>query len=224
MTTLDDDARGPFRILICDDHRVLTDALAIALSRDPELSLAAPPMATPEEAIERSAELQPDVVLMDVTFGRPMDGIEATRRVKEVSPQTHVIVMTANRTDRLVVEALEAGASALLTKTEGLDVMIDAAKASARGEAAMDPRILAGILARVARQRAGTKEAEARGDLLSDRERQVLELLMQGLGTRDIARRLVLSPLTVQTHVRNILRKLRVRSRLEAVAMLRREE
>ena len=221
---MDDIARGSIRLLICDDHRLLTDAMAIALSHDADLSLATPPVATPEEAIERSAEVRPDVVIMDVTFGGAMDGIQATRRIKEVSPETHVVVMTANRTERLVVEALEAGASALLPKSEGLDAMLEAAKAAARGETAMDPGILAGILSRVARERAGTQEQAARGERLTGREREILDLLMQGLRTRDIAERLFLSPLTVQTHVRNILRKLRVRSRLEAVAMVRREE
>jgi DNA-binding NarL/FixJ family response regulator len=188
------------------------------VDHDPELVLIAPPFNHPNDAIDVCAEEHPDVVLMDVTFEEQMTGIEATRRIKNVSPETMVVIMTAHREEALLVEALEAGASGILSKTEGVDAVLAAAKAAARGEMLMDPTTLAPILARVARERAERRGTSELVDKLTGRERDVLRLLTQGLRNEDIGVQLFISPLTVQTHIRNILSKLGVRSRLEAVA------
>jgi NarL family two-component system response regulator LiaR len=216
--TLNDAAQEPFRLLICDDHRILTDTLKVVVDHDPELVLIAPPFNHPNDAIDVCADEHPDVVLMDVTFEEQMTGIEATRRIKNVSPETMVVIMTAHREEALLVEALEAGASGILSKTEGVDAVLAAAKAAARGEMLMDPATLAPILARVARERAERRGTSELVDKLTGRERDVLRLLTQGLRNEDIGVQLFISPLTVQTHIRNILSKLGVRSRLEAVA------
>jgi DNA-binding NarL/FixJ family response regulator len=206
-------------LLICDDHKVLTDALSMVVGVDESLRLVAPPVHTPEEGVVLASEQLPDVVLMDIMFkGSEMTGIEATRRIKERSPSTKVIVMTAHDEDRLMVEAVEAGASGFLSKDLPADEILRATKAAADGEVLIDPATLTRLLAQVAREREEQRDAMALLDDLTERERQILQLLAQGKRNDDIASELFISPQTVQTHVRNILGKLRVHSKLEAVA------
>ena len=205
-------------LLICDDHKVLTDALATVVGLDDDLQLIAPPVHDPETAIELSAQHLPDVVLMDIVFKGGMSGIEATRRIKEISPATKVVIITAHDEDRLLVEAVEAGASGFLGKGEAVEEVLAAAKAAAEGEVLIDPATLTRLLAQVAREREAHREATTLLDDLTDREREILQLLAEGMRNEGIATKLFISPQTVQTHVRNILGKLRVHSKLEAVA------
>ncbi|HTG48509.1 MAG TPA: response regulator transcription factor [Actinomycetota bacterium] len=206
-------------LLLCDDHKVLTDALATVVGLDDELMLVAPPVHTAEDGVRLAEEHLPDVVLMDIVFrGGGISGIEATRRIKEASPSTNVVIMTAHDDDRLMVEAVEAGASGFLSKDEAAEDLLAAAKSAAEGEVLIDPATLTRLLAQVSRQREEERDAlRLLGDL-TERERQILGLLARGMRNDDIARELFISPQTVQTHVRNILGKLRVHSKLEAVA------
>jgi DNA-binding NarL/FixJ family response regulator len=215
---LDDAPERPIRLLICDDHRILTDTLETVVEGDESLELISHPLHSPDDAIRIAGERQPDVVLMDVEFRGEMNGIEATRRIKEVSPETKVVVMTAHEDERLMVEAVEAGASGFLRKTEGVDELIGALKSAAAGEILVDPEALARLLPLMAKEREAKREAEEKLGLLTDREREILELLAVGLRNDDIGERLSISPQTVQTHVRNMLGKLGVHSKLEAVA------
>ncbi len=205
-------------LLICDDHKILTDALAMVVERDPALTMVAAPVHDPESAIAICAEHLPDVVLMDIVFKGEMNGIEATRKIKEVSPSTKVVIMTAHDDERLLVEAVEAGASGFLGKDEAAGEVLAAAKAAADGEVLIDPTVLTRLLHQVSREREARRDAQALLTDLTDREREILQLLAEGLRNDDIAAKLFISPQTVQTHVRNILGKLRVHSKLEAVA------
>jgi DNA-binding NarL/FixJ family response regulator len=205
-------------LLICDDHRVLTDALAIVVGLDAGLELVAPPVQDAQSAIDLCAEFLPDVVLMDVDLKSAMSGIDATRAIKENSPATKVIIMTAHDDDRLLVDAVEAGASGFLSKDDAAEAVLAAVKSAAEGEVLIDPGTLARLLPQVAREREQQRDALALLGDLTDREREILTLLAQGMRNEDIATQLYISPQTVQTHVRNILGKLRVHSKLEAVA------
>jgi DNA-binding NarL/FixJ family response regulator len=206
-------------LLIADDHKILTDALVMVVERDPSLRMVAPPVHTAEEAVEISRRERPEVVLMDIVFKGGIDGIEATRRIKEASPATKVVIMTAHDDERLLVDAVEAGASGFLGKDEAADEVLAAAKAAADGEVLIDPATLTRLLHQVAREREARRDAMALFDALTEREREVLGLLAEGLRNDDIAHRLFISPQTVQTHVRNLLAKLGVHSKLEAVAL-----
>jgi len=208
----------PVRLLICDDHKILTDALSTVVGLDDGLELVAPPVHNPEAAIGLCAEHLPDVVLMDIDFKGSMSGIEATRLIKEASPSTKVVIMTAHDEDRLLIEAVEAGASGFLGKDEAAEEVLSAAKAAADGEVLIDPETLARLLPHVTREREAQRGALVLLDDLTDREREILSLLAEGMRNDDIASKLYISPQTVQTHVRNILGKLRVHSKLEAVA------
>ena len=210
---------GVVSLLICDDHKILTDALATMVGLDAGLSLVAPPVHTAEEAIVLAKEHLPDVVLMDIVFkSGGMGGIQATRAIKDASPATKVVVMTAHDEDRLLVEAVEAGASGFLSKDEAADQVLAAVKAAADGEVLIDPTTLTRLLAQVSREREEQRDALKLLDDLTEREREILSLLATGIRNEDIAKQLFISPQTVQTHVRNILGKLRVHSKLEAVS------
>jgi DNA-binding NarL/FixJ family response regulator len=204
-------------LLICDDHRLLTDTLTSVVSHEPTVRLL-PPVHSSEEAVELVREHHPDVVLMDIEFRGAMSGIEATRHIKQMSPATQVVVMTAHEDERLLVEAVEAGASGFLRKTEGVDELMGAIRAAAAGEILVDRVALARLLPQVARERERRRDAQLLLSQLTDREREILVLLSEGLRNDDIAARLFISPQTVQTHVRNLLGKLGVLSKLEAVA------
>ncbi len=206
-------------LLICDDHKILTDALTTVVGLDPELEMIGPAVHDPQGAVDLATERLPDVVLMDIVFkGGGMTGIEATRKIKEASPSTKVVIMTAHDDERLLVEAVEAGASGFLSKEEAATEIMGAVKAAADGEVLIDPATLTRLLAQVAREREAQRGAQALLDDLTEREREILQLLAEGMRNDGIAKKLFISPQTVQTHVRNILGKLRVHSKLEAVA------
>jgi DNA-binding NarL/FixJ family response regulator len=206
-------------LVICDDHRTLTDALATVVRLDDGLRLAGEPVHDPASAVALVSQTSPDVVLMDIVFkGDAMSGIDATRQIKEVSPTTKVLIMTAHDEDRLLVEAVEAGASGFLGKGEAAQELLSAAKAAADGDVLIDPVTLPRLLAQVSREREAQRDAQVLLDELTGREREILGLLAQGMRGDDIAAQLFISPQTVQTHVRNILAKLGVHSKLEAVA------
>lgn len=214
------DADRPVTLLICDDHKILTDSLSMVVERDEQLRFVAPPVHDPERALELCGEHFPDVVLMDVEFKKGgMSGIEATRRIKEASPATNVVIMTAHDDERLLVEAVEAGASGFLGKDEPADEVLRSVKAAAEGEVLIDPATLARLLHQVTKEREQTREVQALFATLTDREWDILRHLARGRRNDDVAATLFISPQTVHTHVRNLLGKLGVHSKLEAVAL-----
>jgi DNA-binding NarL/FixJ family response regulator len=206
------------RLLICDDHKILTDALSMVVGLDSVLEMVAPPVHDPETAIALCAEHLPDVVLMDIMFKGGMSGIDATHQIKLNSPSTNVVIMTAHDDERLLVDAVEAGASGFLSKDKAAEEVLAAVKAAADGEVLIDPTSLTRLLAQVAREREQARGAQELLNDLTDREREILQLLAEGVRNDEIATRLFISAQTVQTHVRNILGKLRVHSKLEAVS------
>jgi DNA-binding NarL/FixJ family response regulator len=215
----DDGRPATIKLVICDDHRVLTDALALIVRGEPDLTLVSDPVQDPDDAIELCRQHHPHVVLMDLVLNARLNGIEATREIKGITPETHVVIMTGQPDDRSLVAAVEAGASGFLNKTTALDQVVESVRAAAEGEILIDPGTLTRVLATLARDREARQDTDRLLGLLTEREREILDLLSQGQRNEDIAGNLFISPQTVQTHVRNILRKLRVHSKLEAVAL-----
>jgi DNA-binding NarL/FixJ family response regulator len=211
-------------LLICDDHKTLTDALAMVVERDATLRLVAEPVHDAGRAVDLCLEHRPNVVLMDIEFKTGIDGIEATRRIKRSAPATKVVIMTAHDDERRLVEAVEAGASGFFGKDEPADEVLSAAKAAAEGEVLIDPSTLARLLHQVTKERDERRTVLARFATLTEREREILRHVAQGRRNDDIAATLFISPQTVQTHVRNVLGKLEVHSKLEAVALAVRHE
>ena len=205
-------------LLICDDHKLLTDSLAMVVAAERDITMVSQPVADPDLAVELCRAHRPDVVLMDVEFRVRTNGFEATRRIKEGSPSTNVIIMTASDDESALVSGVEAGAAGFLNKTEAVDEVLAAVRAAKEGEVLIDPRLLARALQMVARDRETRRQAELLIGQLTERELEVLRLLAQGIRNDGIAGQLFISQQTVQTHVRNILAKLRVHSKLEAVS------
>jgi len=205
-------------LLIADDHRLLTDSLAMVVEGESDIELVSDPVDDPAAAIDLVRAHRPDVVLMDVSFkGALMNGFDATRRIKETSPATNVIIMTASDDESSLVQGVESGAAGFLNKTEAVDEVLDAVRGAAEGEVLIDPVMLSRALQHVAKDREEQRRAGQLLGQLTERELEVLRLLAQGIRNDGIAERLFISQQTVQTHVRNILAKLRVHSKLEAV-------
>jgi len=206
-------------LLICDDHRLLTDALVNIVGFDDGIKLVADPVDNGQDAIALCAEHRPDVVMMDIDLRGDLDGIEATRRIKKVSPLTNVVVVSGQRRPTVLVEAVEAGAAGFLDKNTAVDDLLATIRAAAAGEVLVDPAVLASLLPRLAAERQSTQDVNARLARLTAREREVLGLMAAGCRNDAIAARLVISTPTVRTHAQNILLKLGVHSQLEAVAL-----
>ena len=204
------------RVLVADDQRVVREGLEMLLRLLPEIEVVGT-ASDGEEAVTLAGRLRPDVVLMDL--GMPhCDGVEATRRLRELQPGTHVIVLTTYADDRSVVGALRAGARGFLTKDAGADEIERALRAVMRGEAAIDPAVQHHVVAAVAGSASAETPEESIPDGLTPREAEVMSLIAAGLSNAEIADRLVITEATVKSHVNHLFGKTGVRDRAQAVA------
>ncbi len=205
------------RVLVADDHLIFRDGLRALLSSVPDAELVGE-AATGEEAVALASSLQPDLVLMDLQMP-DLNGIEATRRILRDSPHIRVLVVTMFEDDSSVLAAMRAGARGFLLKGATHSEMARAIRAVGEGEAIFSPAIAARLMEYFASFRPAAMPQVF--PELSDREREVLDLIAQGHQNPDIAMRLVLSPKTVRNHVTNILSKLQVADRSEAMIRAR---
>ena len=203
------------RLLIVDDQTVIRDGLVTICERLPDVEVVGT-AADGEEAIRCVAELVPDVVLMDLRMPR-MDGIEATRHIRDHHPDTHVVVLTTFSDDESITGALAAGALGYLTKDAGRDDLRRALDAAGRGQALLDPAVHA-RLTTLAQQHPPGHRSGVPPDGLTVREAEVLTHIGRGLSNREIAATLYLSQATVKTHVNRIFAKTGSRDRAQAVA------
>jgi DNA-binding NarL/FixJ family response regulator len=194
------------RVLIADDHGVIRDGLGRLIAGLPDMEVVAT-ASDGEEAIDRARAAEPDVILMDLDMPK-LDGIEATRRVLAERPTTAVLVLTSFSDRPRILGALEAGASGYLLKDVAADEVAEGIRAAARGESPLDPRAARTVL--TARHEPDPMAA------LSDREREVLTLLLEGLPNKLIARRLEITEKTVKSHLTRIFREIGVTDRTQA--------
>jgi DNA-binding NarL/FixJ family response regulator len=206
---------GPARVLIVDDHEVLAASLAQVLDQEPDLTVVGA-AGTLAKARALLATETPDVVLLDHRMPDG-DGVEAIPGLLALRPQASIVVLTATTADHVLVAAIEGGASGFVSKTRGLGEVTGAVRAAAAGESVISPEMLARLLPRLHR-----REAEPR-DKLTEREREVLQLLAEGLSNAAIAERLFVSVHTVRNHVANLSTKLGAHSKLEALSIAVRE-
>lgn len=197
------------RILIADDHTILRQGLRLILGEDPEFVVVGE-AANGEEVVARALELVPDIVLMDVKMPG-VDGIEATRRIRAALPQVRILMLTVSDTDQDLFGALKAGAKGYLLKNAEACEVLEALHRVCAGQAILPPTLAARVLDEFA---APAQVPEP----LTRRETEIIRLITQGLGNKEIAAVLSLSENTVKTHVRHILDKLLLRSRAEAAA------
>jgi DNA-binding NarL/FixJ family response regulator len=196
------------RILIADDHNVLREGLCALLEQEPDMEVVGG-AADGQEAIEKTRELSPDVVVMDI--GMPdLNGIDATRQIVADLFTARVLCLSVHRERQLVQAMLQAGASGYLLKTSARKELIDAVRTVASGETYLSPPIASDVLARHVRGE-GTGKSGAFA-VLTEREREVLQLIAQGLHTKIIADHMHISPKTVLAHRENCMRKLEIDS------------
>ncbi len=207
----------PVRVLLVDDDDLMRAGLTAVLSSDKRIDVVGE-ASDGRAAVERAIELRPDVVLMDVRMPG-LDGIAATRELLAVSPDVRVVVLTTFEQDDYIFGALSAGASGFLLKRTRPEELIAAIHTVAAGDSLLSPSVTRTVIQRLAGQPAPDAAAESRLDELTARERDVLELIARGLSNGEIAATLVIEESTVKTHVRHILRKLRLRDRVQAVIL-----
>lgn len=203
-------ADEPIRVLIVDDHAVVRSGLAAFLLAFDDLELVGEAR-DGDEAVRLCGQYQPDVVLMDLVMPG-MDGAAATQLIRQSCPQTQVVVLTSFKEEELVQHALQAGAIGYLLKGVQAGELAEAIRAAQRGRPTLSPEATQALI------HAATQPRKPGFDL-SEREREVLALLVKGLSNVEIAERLIISRSTAKYHVSNILSKLGVANRAEAVAL-----
>jgi NarL family two-component system response regulator LiaR len=201
---------SPIRVMIVDDHKMVRSGLAVFLKTFDDLGLVGE-AADGTEAIRLCAELQPDVVLMDLVMPG-MDGTTAIHAIRQAHPTIQIVALTSFAEQELVQRALQAGAIGYLLKNASIDELAEAIRAAHAGKPTLAPEAFQSLIA------ATTQKPDPVFGL-SDREREVLSLVVEGLNNSEIAERLVLSRSTVKTHVSNILSKLGVANRVEAAGL-----
>lgn len=198
-------------VLIVDDHEVVREGVRAFLEATPEFTVVGE-ADSGEQAVEIARELIPDVVLMDLVMPG-MDGVEATRKVKNASPRTQIVVLTSYHQDEHIFPALQAGAISYILKDIRMDELAQAIIRAARCEAMLHPRIAARVIQELNCAREDDINLYTE---LTDREVDVLKLIANGLANSEIAQELVISENTVKGHVSNILGKLQLADRTQA--------
>jgi len=202
------------RILVVDDHAVLREGMRNLLEREKDLEVVGEAN-DGEEAVRMVSELKPDLVLMDIVMPK-LTGVEATRRIKQISPATTVMILTAYSDTRYIVGLLEAGACGYLLKSARSHEIIRAIRAAHSGDSVLDPTVTKKLLQRVAGLAKETNKTEIK-DQLSTRENEILVLAAKGMSNKDIAKALSLSVRTVKAHLTNIFNKMGASCRTEAI-------
>jgi len=206
------ETRDRLTVLIADDHPLVREALHRALEGEEDIEVVAE-AGDGEEAVKLASELKPNVAVMDIVMPK-LNGIEATRKIKEIAPDTAILILTAYDDDEYVLGLLDAGAAGYLLKSARGRDLVGAIRAIRSGESVLHPKIIAKLLKRATIAPDGEHKAS---ELLSERESEVLKLVTSGMSNKEIAEKLFLSQRTVKAHLTSVFNKLNVASRSEAI-------
>jgi DNA-binding NarL/FixJ family response regulator len=205
----------PTRVLIVDDHQMFSSSLSVVLEAESDL-LVVGTANTLQQALAMVRSTLPDVVLLDQRLPEG-DGVAAIGDILAARPQASVVMVTGTATDHALVSAIEAGAAGFVEKTRGVAEVVAAVRSAAAGEALVSPKLLARLLPRLRRG------GHAEGPVLTEREREVLQHVAEGLSNAEIGERLSVSVHTVRNHIANISGKLGAHSKLEVLAIALRD-
>lgn len=201
------------RVALVDDHHIVRRGLQSFLKAFEDLVIVGE-AASGEEALKHIEEWLPDVVIMDLLMPGGMDGIEAIRRIHALTPHTRIVALTSYADDTRVVAALRAGAIGYVRKEADPDLLLASVRAAARGQSLLDPAVATIVMQELMRT---ANHADKHGTALTEREQNVLRQLALGRTNREIAQALTISEETVKTHVGNVLTKLQLAHRTQAV-------
>ena len=211
------------RVLVCDDHALFRRGLQMVLDQEEDLELVGE-ASDGVEVVTKAQELMPDVILMDVRMPK-RSGIEAASDIKEVLPHVKILMLTISDEEADLYEAIKAGASGYLLKEIPIEEVADAIRSVWAGQSRISPSMASKLLTEfAAMSKASAEKPQMPAPRLTEREMEVLRLVAQGLNNRDIAKKLFISENTVKNHIRNILEKLHLHSRMEAVVYAVREK
>nr|MDT0664514.1 response regulator transcription factor [Micromonospora sp. DSM 115978] len=214
---------NPIRVLVVDDHALFRRGLEMVLAQEADIEVVGE-AADGSEAVTMAVESAPDIVLMDVRMPR-RGGIDATSAIKEAVPSAKIVMLTISDEEADLYDAIKAGAMGYLLKEISIDEVATAIRAVYGGQSLISPSMASKLLTEFATM---IKKADDRPQLptprLTDREMEVLRLVAKGMNNRDIAKQLFISENTVKNHIRNILEKLQLHSRMEAVVYAVREK
>ncbi|HEU4527306.1 MAG TPA: response regulator transcription factor [Actinomycetota bacterium] len=210
-------------VLVCDDHALFRRGLEVVLGMEDDLELVGE-ASDGVEVVAKAQELMPDVILMDVRMPKK-SGIEAAAEIKEILPHVKILMLTISDEEADLYEAIKAGASGYLLKEIPIEEVADAIRSVWAGQSRISPSMASKLLTEFAAMSKATDEKPTMPTpKLTDREMEVLRLVAQGMNNRDIAKALYISENTVKNHIRNILEKLHLHSRMEAVVYAVREK
>jgi DNA-binding NarL/FixJ family response regulator len=213
----------PIRVLVVDDHALFRRGLQMVLEQEPDIEVVGE-ASDGSEAVEKSADTLPDIVLMDVRMPK-RGGIDACTAIHETVPSAKIIMLTISDEEADLYDAIKAGAMGYLLKEISIEEVASAIRAVHGGQSLISPSMASKLLTEFASM---IKKTDDRQQVptprLTDREMEVLKLVAKGLNNRDIAKQLFISENTVKNHIRNILEKLQLHSRMEAVVYAVREK
>jgi DNA-binding NarL/FixJ family response regulator len=203
-------------VAMIEDHQILVDSLGLMLRYESDIEFlgAASSIANGSRLVQ---ETTPDVLLLDV--GLPDgNGLDLIPEINQISPQTNIVVLTSLSDETTLMRVVDSGISGFVSKNSQLSELLDTIHKAAQGEIVMPTSLLVGLLQRLPRDKAAAYKEEKGWERLTVREQEILELLARGTSGNEIAEELHIAPLTVRTHIRNMMSKMGVHSRLEAVA------
>jgi DNA-binding NarL/FixJ family response regulator len=211
------DEQGPeIRVVVADDHPMLRQAISIMCETDPGITIVGQ-AADGEEALTTVLELEPDVLILDLMLPK-MDGFQVAREIRKAGLPVRILVVTGRDDSKAVLESMRAAVDGFLDKTSAMETIAEAVRSIAAGERLFSPDQEKRAIVEFGNFVKKARETSRVHNALTDRETEVLQLISLGLTTRQMASRLQVSQRTVESHIKNLYRKLEVRTRVQAVA------
>ncbi|MFP5225079.1 MAG: response regulator [Actinomycetota bacterium] len=208
-------AQDAIRILVADDHELFRSGLAMMLSSEDGIEVVGE-AGDGAEAVRLAVEHVPDVILMDVRMPK-RSGIEATQQIREEVPSARILMLTVSDEEADLYDAVKSGATGYLLKDASIDEVLDAIKSVQAGQSTISPSMASKLMAEFSAITKKQTQKSQPGPKVTDREMEVLQLVAKGMSNREIAKALFISENTVKNHIRNILEKLQLHSRMQAV-------